>query len=76
MSRKTVIQSISFQPDVWNFVQTNPTEIVNEALREFKKRRLTPEQKIKILREQKKELAKKIYQIEEEIKVMEDEKRI
>ena len=73
MSRKTIIQSISFQPDSWEFIKENPTSIVNEAIREFKKRRITPEQKVKILREQKKELAKKIYQIDEEIKVIESE---
>ena len=69
MSRKTTVQSVSFQPDVWKFLENKKiSTIVNEALREYRKNRTTPEQKIKLLKQQKRELIKKINQMDEEIK--------
>ena len=70
MARKTVLQSISFQPDVWNYLQRHPniSHLVNQAVKEYKERRDTPELKIKMLRTKKKELAKQMNKIDEEIK--------
>ncbi|KKL07917.1 hypothetical protein LCGC14_2581160 [marine sediment metagenome] len=74
MGRKTIPQSISFQPDVWNFLKErkNISTIVNEAVREYRKIRTTPELKIKMLKIKKKEHAQEIYKISEEIKDLEE----
>lgn len=70
MGRKTIIQSISFQPDVWNYLEKKPniSELVNEAVREHKRTKTSPELKVKQLKDKKRELIKKINGIDEEVK--------
>jgi len=74
MSRRTIIQSVSFQPDVWDYLESKPvSSIVNEAVRLHKKTMTTKELKIKYLKEQKREHSKKMNELDEEIKrLMED----
>ena len=72
MARRTIPQCISFQPEIWDFLEKkkNKSEIVNEAIKEYKEKRTIPEQKIKLLKQQKRELIKKINEIDEEIKLL------
>ena len=68
MSRKTVVQSVSFQLDVWRFLEGKEvSKIINEAIREYRKSRLMPETKILLLKQEKRELMKKLAVIDEEI---------
>ena len=74
MPRKTIIQSISFQQDIWNYLQDkkNISALVDEAIREYKLKRETPELKIRLLKEAKRDLIKKVNEIDEEIKEIQD----
>jgi len=67
--RKTIVQSISFQLEVWDWLQLKPniSQIVNEALKEYQSRRKNPEEKIKILKDKKREIVKQMNSIDEEI---------
>ncbi len=69
MARKTIPQTVSFQPQIWNFLKErkNISAIVNEAIGEYKKARTTPESRIKLLKERKRELAKQMNEIDEKI---------
>jgi len=74
MARRTIIQSISFQPDVWNYLKdrSSISGLVNQAVRDYRKTKTTPELKIKQLKEKRKEAAKQIYQFDEEIKMLKE----
>ena len=70
MARRTIPQTVSFQPDVWSFLekQYNKSIVINQAVREYQQSRTTPEQKIKLLKQQKRDLIKKINILDDEIK--------
>lgn len=66
--RKTIPMTISFQPDIWDYIKNkNKSDIVNEALREHKKNRLSPEERIKLKKEEIGRLNKKITELKQEI---------
>ena len=74
MARRTIPQSISFQPDVWSYLEKkhNISGLVNDAVRLYKKTNTTPELKIKLLKEEKRELAKQMNGLDEEIKILKE----
>lgn len=68
-TRKTIVQSVSFQLDVLEWLQqkSNVSQVVNEALKEYIKNRQSSEQKIKRLKEEAGKINKRLAEIKQEI---------
>lgn len=67
--RRTIVCSISFQLEVWDWLKSKPniSKIVNIALKEYQERRKKPEEKINLLKDKKRDIIKQLNRIDEEI---------
>ncbi len=74
--RKTILQTISFEPKIYNFLHRLPSgkisEYVNQAIKEKTTRETTKEGKIRMLKTKRRELGKKINEVDEKLSFLEE----